>query len=289
MREVSGGFVEANGTRIFFEEFGDESQPLMLLLAGATNSLDWWDERLCWLLADGGFRVVRFDYRDTGQSSHYPVGAPGYDFDELVGDCVAMINGLGVDRAHLVGCSMGSGIAQRVAVDRPDVVSSLALFSTTPGMRPGARSRPGLPPPSSALRERMQTADPVDWSDRSIAIEKIVDGARLFAGPTTAGDEYFQRLAVRVFDRTTNMAASMTNHWRMRPGPDYGQAIERIQAPTLVLHGTEDPLFPFEHAEALAASIAHSNLVPLQGVGHEMPPEQTWPLVVPQLLALAGG
>jgi pimeloyl-ACP methyl ester carboxylesterase len=134
----------------------------------------------------------------------------------------------------------------------------------------------------------MQTADPTDWGDRSVAIEKIVEGGRLFAGSTTAGDKYFQRLAASVFDRTTNMAASMTNHWRMQPGADYHDLLRRIQVPTLVLHGTEDPLFPFGHAESLAGSIAHSNLVPLQGVGHEMPPEQTWPLVVPQLLALAG-
>ena len=118
------------------------------------------------------------------------------------------------------------------------------------------------------------------------AIDQIVGNARLFAGPTTAGTQYFERLAAKVFDRTTNMAASMSNHWRMQSGIDYHKSLDNIQVATLIAHGTQDPLFAFRHAEVLAHALPHARLLPLIGVGHEIPPEQTWSLVVPELLAL---
>jgi pimeloyl-ACP methyl ester carboxylesterase len=281
------GFAQVNGARISYELIGEDDLPLIMLLAGATNSLDWWDVDFCRLLADEGYRVARYDYRDTGRSTTYATDDPGYGFDELVADCAALIDYFGAKRAHLVGCSMGGGIAQRMAIEHPARVASIALFSTTPGMRPGAPSLPGLPPPSKSLRLSLSTDAGVDWSSRPAAINEIVRNAELFAGPNTAGNRYFERLAARVFDRTTNMAASMSNHWRMRSGPDYHASLGDIRAPALIAHGTRDPLFAFEHAEQLAIAIGHARLLPLVGVGHEIPPAGTWPLVVSQLVALA--
>jgi pimeloyl-ACP methyl ester carboxylesterase len=287
MRKSRSRFAQVNGARIFVELFGENNLPLILLLAGATNSLDWWDADFCQLLADEGYRVARFDYRDTGRSTTYPANEPDYGFDELVTDCVALIDYFGATRAHLVGCSMGAGIAQRMAIEHQERVASIALFSTTPGMRPGAPSTSGLPPPSRSVRVGLAMDTKVDWSSRTAAINEVVRIARLFAGPKTAGTGYFERLAARVFDRTTNMAASMSNHWRMQSGHDYHASLGDIRVPTLIAHGTQDPLFAFEHAEQLARAIGHARLLPLVGVGHEIPPEETWSLVVPQLIALA--
>lgn len=294
VREPGGErIVHANGVELCVQTFGERGDPAILLLGGASNSMDWWEEEFCRSLADGGRFVIRYDYRDTGRSTSYEPGSPRYGFEDLTADAVGLLDRLGVERAHLVGISMGGGIGQRLALDHGLRVASLTLISTSPGLRPGAPPGFELPPPSAALRAAF-AAPPAapDWTNRAAVIDSIVTGMQLFAGSSGSsgsGQARFRRIAARVVDRTTDIAASMTNHWILDPGAPYGSRLNQITAPTLVIHGTEDPLFPYEHAEASAREIAGARLLALDGVGHQMPPEQTWETVIPALLRHTGG
>src|SRR5262245_20044721 len=128
---TSGRLVELGDVELYVEDFGDPGLPTILLVSGAAASMDWWDAELCTRLADGGRHVVRYDHRDTGGSTTGIPGAPWYGGRQLERDCVGLIEALGVGPVHLVGLSMGGGIAQVVALRRPELVSTLTLISTS--------------------------------------------------------------------------------------------------------------------------------------------------------------
>jgi pimeloyl-ACP methyl ester carboxylesterase len=246
--------------------------------------MDWWEDELCERLASGPRFVIRYDLRDTGQSITYEPGSPGYDGLDLVADAVGLLDALAISRAHIVGISMGGGIGQRLALDHPDRVASLTLISTSP-VAPGDPDRPDLPPMSARLASLF--AEPParpDWSDRAAVIDYIVADLRAFAGSHPFDEERLRRLAGRIVDRSVNIASSMTNHWIIDGGEAPSSRLAAVRAPTLVLHGTEDPLFPLGHGEALAAEIPDARLLPLAGVGHEMPPRAMWDQVVAAIL-----
>lgn len=230
--------VRANGIHLCVETFGDGAEPAILLIAGAASSLDWWEEEFCERLAAGHRFVIRYDNRDTGGSSSYEAGAPPYSQPDLGADAVGLLDNLGVTDAHVVGLSMGGGIAQRLAVDHPERVASLTLISTSPG-GPGGPDNPDLPP----MSEKVQAvfADPApepDWSDRATVVDYIVDGERPFAGSLGVEKGRVRALAERVYDRTDNIASSMTNHWILEKGEPVRPRLGSITAPTLVLGGT---------------------------------------------------
>jgi pimeloyl-ACP methyl ester carboxylesterase len=120
-----------DGAQICVEAIGDRDDAAILLIAGAAWSMDWWDDELCRRLADRGRLIVRYDNRDTGRSTAYPPGSPGYAGADIVADAVAVLDELQIDRAHVVGLSMGGGIAQHLAVDHRNRVATLTLISTT--------------------------------------------------------------------------------------------------------------------------------------------------------------
>lgn len=274
--------VEANGVRLCVQTFGSPTDPAVLLISGATSSMDGWDEEFCARLAAGGRRVVRYDQRDTGRSVTSPAGAPDYTFNDLIADAVGLLDTLGADRAHLMGISMGGALAQCLAVARPERVATLTLVSTSPA----GPTESELPPPSERMRASF--ADPApepDWSDRAAVIEYLVEGERLFAGPTSFDEEAVRELAGRIVDRSTDIEAAMKNHWVL--GEDEKPVTVRladVAAPTLVLHGSEDPFFPLDHGRALAEGIPDARLVALEGVGHQPPPPQVWDMVIPAVL-----
>jgi pimeloyl-ACP methyl ester carboxylesterase len=279
--------VRANGVDLCVQTFGEPSAPAILLIAGGASSMDWWDDELCERLAARGRFVIRYDQRDTGQSITYPPGEPGYSGRDLVEDVAGLLDALEIERAHVVGMSMGGGIAQHVALVHPDRVASLTLVSSSPAA-PRSTDKPELPPASDELRRHFAEPPPEpDWSDRAAVIDYLVEDARAYSTPSTFDEDALRDLASRVVDRTTNVASSMKNHFLVDDEPLRSQLGE-IRAPTLVLHGTEDPLFPLAHGEALAAEIPGARLLPLDGVGHEAPPRATWDEVVPAILDHSG-
>ncbi|GAA0739362.1 alpha/beta hydrolase [Dactylosporangium roseum] len=281
-------FIQADGVTLCAEAFGERTAPATLLISGASASMDWWDAGFCLRLAAQGRRVIRYDHRDTGRSTAYPPGAPGYQGADLCADALTVAAALtGASRApvQLVGVSMGGGIAQRIAAEHPDRVASLALIATSPIVT-GPDVAP-LPPP--APRIQVQSADPgptPDWTDRAAFVERIVAGEALFAGSLPSDVAALRTLAGAVFDRTTDVAAGQTNHWILGDDHPFTGSLSAITAPTVVLHGTEDPLFPLPHGEALAAAIPGARLVPLRGMGHQVPPPPLWDTVIAELAAL---
>ncbi|MGH3006417.1 MAG: alpha/beta fold hydrolase [Gaiellaceae bacterium] len=268
----------ANGVELCVQTFGDLASPAILLIGGAASSMDWWEDEFCERLAAGPRFVIRYDLRDTGQSVSYEPGAPQYGGPDLVADAVGVLDALRVARAHVVGISMGGGIAQQLALDHADRVASLTLISTSPG-------GPDLPPMSDELRARFEEPLPEpDWSDRQAVVDYIVEDLRPYAGTLPFDEVEMRALAGRIVDRTVNIASSMTNHWILEGGEPVRPRLGEIRAPTLVLHGTEDPLLPYGHAEALAAEIPGARLLPLEGMGHEVPPRPVWDQVVTAIL-----
>jgi pimeloyl-ACP methyl ester carboxylesterase len=255
--------IEANGVELCTEPFGDPADPPILLIMGIGASMLWWEEGFCRMLADGRRYVIRYDLRDTGRSVTYEPGHPGYTGDDLVADAAGVLDAYGIPAAHVVGVSSGGAFAQLLALDFADRVLSLVLISTTRAL-PGGR---GLPPPTEEFMRFVTTAE-LDWSDAESVIEYLVDYTRVLAGGQRPFDETAARaLARRDVERARNFAAAQ-NHDAI---PDDGRSREplsSIAVPTLVIHGTADPMFPLEHGEALADEIPGARLVTLDGAGH---------------------
>jgi pimeloyl-ACP methyl ester carboxylesterase len=128
-----------------------------------------------------------------------------------------------------------------------------------------------------------------DWDDRDALVERMVEVQRGYAGSALFDEDHVRSVARRVVDRTPDVRASVTNHWIVVGGGDgTPHTMAEIVVPTLVLHGTDDPLFPLEHGRALAAEIAGARLVVLEGMGHEVPPRSLWDVVVPEIVEHTG-
>jgi pimeloyl-ACP methyl ester carboxylesterase len=265
------------------QAFGSAGDPAILLISGSGSSMDWWEDGFCAALADGGRFVLRYDLRDTGQSVHYPAGSPDYGSRELVADAVGLLDAYGVRSACLMGISMGGALAQLAALSHPERVSALVLVSTT---APGGPELP-VDPRLSAF---FDGAPDVPWSDPDAVLDHQVEFMRALAARSVPFDEAAARaLMSRALGRTIDVRASLTNHNMTRDDqePWFGRLGE-IRVPTLIVHGSEDPLFPPGHGEALAGAIPGARLVLLPGIGHEFP-GRAWSAVVPAVLGISGG
>jgi pimeloyl-ACP methyl ester carboxylesterase len=271
--------------KLCVDAFGSASDPAVLLMAGATSSMDWWEPAFCERLAAAGRFVIRFDNRDTGQSTSSPVGHPSYTGADLSADPLRVLDALGVASAHLVGVSMGGGIAQDIAVHHLDRVRSLTLIATTAAFDRVATTP--LPPPEARLAATFEqdASDDVDWQDAEACVSEMVEVQRLYAGTRWFDEDHVRAVARVVVGRTRDLRASVTNHWIViGAGEEEHHGMPEIDAPTLVLHGTEDPLFPLPHGQALASEIRGATLLPLDGMGHEVPPRGLWDVVVPAIV-----
>ena len=271
------------------EDFGDPQHPTILLVGGAAASMDWWEPDFCTRLADGGRHVVRYDHRDTGESTTGEPGKPAYGGWQLGRDCQGLIEGLGGGPVHLVGVSMGGGISQLIALRHPELVRTLTLADTSAVGGIDA----DLPGPSESLNESFANppADP-DWSDPDSYADWVVAGQRPYVGSIGLDEPCLRAIARQIHARSHDPAAA-NNHWIVVSDDEEEDEsgpldVRRITAPTLVLHGTDDPLFPLPHGRALAEAIPGATFVEMPGVGHEVPPPQVWDVVVPALLEHTG-
>jgi len=276
----------ADGATLCTETFGEDRNPAILLIAGAAQAMDWWEDGFCSLLAERGRRVVRYDHRDTGASTSYPVGEPGYSGADLTTDAVAVLDGLGIERAHLLGLSMGGGIVQELALQHRDRVEAMGLMSTSP-VDPSIEGLPGM---TEELEQAWggDSAEP-DWTDREAVVEHMIEFERPLAGPGRFDEARMREIAGHVFDRSHDMAATMANHFATTDEATDDSRLAQIEnLPTVVFHGTHDPLFPIENGRALAGAIEGAKLVELERVGHEMPPPEMWQLIADELLSAPG-
>lgn len=259
--------VEVDGVVLCVESFGEPGDPAVLLVHGLGASMLWWDDDLCRALAAAGRFVIRYDHRDTGRSTTYEPGRPGYTGADLVADAARVLDAHEVTAAHVVGVSAGGGIAQHLALVHPQRVLSLVLVSTSPAT-PGDR---GLPPPTEQFGAFASTAQ-VDWADPGSVTEHLVAWCRVLAGDARPFDEPAARALVERDVARARDVAAQQNHDVLPDGPEPPGTLASIRVPTLVLHGTADPLFPPVHGAALAAEIPGARLVLLEGAGHGIDP-----------------
>ncbi|MEH2626201.1 pimeloyl-ACP methyl ester carboxylesterase [Bradyrhizobium sp. AZCC 1719] len=259
--------IRADGLELATQSFGNPAHPPMLLIMGGMASMLWWPDGFCRRLAARGRFVIRYDQRDTGLSSKFAPGRPGYGFEDAVDDVFRLLDGYGLSAAHVVGFSMGGMIGQGAALTRPERVLSLTVISSTPiGM-----DRSQLPKSGEAWLQHM--AVEVDWSDRAATVAYEVEDARLIAGTAYGFDESGTRAFVeKDFDRSGGYLNATNHIVLLRGGELWRGRLGDLRAPLLVIHGTADPVFPMEHGVQLSGAVAGARLMKLEGGGHELHP-----------------
>jgi pimeloyl-ACP methyl ester carboxylesterase len=272
--------VKSGDASICAESFGRDGDPAVLLVMGQMASMLWWPAEFCERLAAGGRFVIRYDNRDTGRSTSYEPGRPGYTFADLVADAVAVLDAHGVERAHVVGVSMGGMIAQLLALEHPERVAAVTALSTMPL----GDSDPGLPGPDPAYLEHAAAAEDLDWSDSDAVAAFIVADVRALGGTRHPFDEAATREFVqRDLERTAN-PATLVNHTLLGgEEDDPPRSSSEIDVPFAVVHGSADPLFPPAHGAALADAVPGASFVTLEGGGHVLV-EGDWDEVIAVIL-----
>lgn len=270
--------IRANGIQLEYESFGREADPAILLIMGLGGHLTRWNLELCELLVARGYRVIRFDNRDCGLSTHFsdapvpdlralqngqPVSLP-YTLDDLVADSVGLLDALGIQQAHVAGASMGGAIAQLAAANYPERVLSLTSIMSSSG-------NPALPAPTPAAATALFAPLPRQRDRESIVADSITRYETLEspAYPTDRGrlrqlfaDEYERNFDPRGVAR--QLAALIANG-------DRRSLLRSITAPSVVLHGAADQLIPVACGEDVARNIPNAELRIIDGMGHDFP------------------
>jgi pimeloyl-ACP methyl ester carboxylesterase len=260
---MSERLIRTSGVELCTEPFGDPADPPVLLVMGTGASMLWWEEGFCRTLAERGRFVIRYDHRDTGRSVTYEPGRPQYTGADLVADAAGVLDAYGIGAAHVAGVSAGGALAQLLAIDHPDRVRSLVLISTSRAL-PGDGELPGPTPEFT----RFVSCAHVDWSDADSALAHLVDYSRVLAGTRRPFDETrIGDLVRRDIERARDFSA-LQNHDLLADGGGEHAPLSSIGVPTLVVHGTADPMFPLEHGQALAEAIPGATLLRLDGAGH---------------------
>jgi pimeloyl-ACP methyl ester carboxylesterase len=255
--------IQVQGAGLCTESWGDPADQPVLLIMGLGASMLWWPDDLCRALAAAGRFVIRYDHRDTGRSTTYPLGSPGYTGGDLVSDVVGILDAYELPAAHVVGVSAGGAIAQLVALDEPRRVLSLVLISTSPALAIGR----WLPPPTDAFG-RFVSGPAVDSPDPEATIDYRVRYTLMLAGSERPLDEGPVRELVRRDVERARDSAAARNHDLLTDDGRARGPVSSITASTLVIHGNADPMFPIEHGQALAEVIPNARLVVAAGAGH---------------------
>lgn len=268
------GFTMEEGIRfdkvvICAETFGDPAKPAIVLIMGAASSSVWWDHAFCTLLAEKGFFVIRYDNRDTGKSTSYPPGEPGYAFEELADDAIHVLDHYGIERAVFMGMSMGGMLAQMIAVRHPERVSGIVLLASM-YFAEGAEDLPGW---SEEVDEFFKTYGQVEPETDEEVVEYALRQWQVTNKSSRPKDIAHTREMIWVdLQRAVNYASRVNHSFAEVTGDDLAR-IGEIDAPTLILHGTEDAVIPYVHGLRLAETIPHTRLVTFEGAGHELNPQ----------------
>ncbi len=286
--------ANANGIQIEYDTFGKPVDLPLLLINGVASQMITWPEEFCTKLAERGHYVIRFDNRDTGLSTKFEqAGIPDlmavmeavmrgeeikvpYTLNDMADDSVGLLDALDIGRAHVCGVSMGAMIAQIIAVRHPSRVASLISIY-------GSTGNPALPRGKPEALTALMSPSP---QEREAAIEHSMKFIRTIAGPGFPFDEDWTRtLMTRAYDRafyppgmTRKIAAIMTSGNRKT-------ALASVTAPTLVIHGADDPLIPLECGKDTAEAIPGAELMIIEGMGHDLPHGGAWPRIVEAISA----
>lgn len=273
---VGTGAVRANGIDICYEAIGDPADPALLLIMGHGMQLDAWEMSFCQEFVARGFFLVRFDNRDVGLSTKFDGRLPDldaarrrdpaavvYGLEDMADDAVGLLDALGVDRAHVLGASMGGMIAQLVAIRHPDRVRSLCSIMSKTGARGAGDAKPEL---LAAIR-----SDPRQTRDEAVAAQ--VELSRMLCGGGFPFDEAGARVrAEHAYRRCHYPEGKLRQQAAILLAADRTAALRTLRLPTVVIHGADDPLVTISGGEATAAAIPDARLVVVPGLGHEFPP-----------------
>ncbi|MFG3250956.1 alpha/beta fold hydrolase [Streptomyces sp. NPDC048187] len=262
--------VRVNEIVLGVETFGDEDAPLVLLVGGPTMLS--WPDALCERLAAGGHRVVRYDLRDSGESTTTDPRSPAYTLRDLAADAAALADVLGGRPVHLAGIGVGGMVAQVAVLDHPAAFSALTLVGTR-AVAPGP-SDDDLPDHDQAAMSRLFARTMPDWSDREAVAEFAAGGAEVLGDDPAVA----RAIAARIWDRTPDTAApvQMANQMgmvfsRIDCKPRWRERLPGIEIPTLVVHGRRDRFFPVGNGEAIAREIPGARLVVLEEAAGTIP------------------
>ncbi|MBE7899920.1 alpha/beta hydrolase [Paenibacillus polymyxa] len=264
--------IKSDAIEICSESFGERVRPAILLIIGAQSSLIWWEEEFCQRLADTGRFVVRYDNRDVGRSTTYEPGQPDYTFEDMADDAIRVLDAYKINQAHIVGMSMGGMLTQMIALRHPDRVLTVTLLATS-------NFAPDLPPMEEKVMDYFSNMEAIDWTNEQSVVDFVVGRSKILVGSKHPFDENkVYQLAKEDWKRSNNMA-SMNNHAMLSGGESYLARTGEITIPALVIHGTEDPIIPYEHGMHLANEIPGAVLLTLEGAGHEIHYDD-WDLII---------
>ncbi|MBK6562249.1 MAG: alpha/beta hydrolase [Dehalococcoidia bacterium] len=266
----------ANGIEICYDTFGQPANPALLLVMGLGGQMTAWEPDFCEALANAGFHVIRFDNRDTGLSTKMESAPPpdigkamtgdmssaSYTLWDMADDAVGLLDHLQLERAHIVGASMGGMIVQAIAIRHPHrVISMTSIMSTT-----------GNPNVGQATPAAMTALMAPPATSRDEAIERGKQSARIVGSPGyPAGDEVVAARIARDFDRCFYPIGVARQMLAVMATGDRSEALNTVTAPTLVIHGEDDPLVTLSGGQATAAAIPGARLVTFPGMGHDLP------------------
>ncbi|WP_089399592.1 alpha/beta fold hydrolase [Noviherbaspirillum humi] len=275
--------VQANGITIAYDTMGDPRNETMLLIAGLGLQLISWPDAFCQALVAQGYHLVRFDNRDSGLSSkmremgrpnlamafvssmfHMPVKTP-YTLDDMADDALGLLDALGIDKAHIIGVSMGGMIGQTIAVKAPQRVISLTSIMSTSG-------RPGLPGPTLAANAALMS-QPNNPRDIDSVIDHMVRTYQVLSSPgyPTPPARLREQVAAEI-RRSLYPSGTGRQLMAIAAAGDRWRQLRHIQAPTLVIHGSDDPLVPLVAGRDAALLIPGAKFHEVKGMGHDLPP-----------------
>ena len=258
----------ANGdVSLYYESFGADAHPALLLVNGLGSQCINFKVEFCELFAAKGFRVVRFDNRDVGLSSHLKDGPP-YTVDDMAGDGFAVLDAVGVHRAHIAGWSMGGMIVQAMAIRHPERVRSMSSVMSAPGPIQGER-----PPDVIAAFSAPAARTPEEAAERHLA------GLRAWGSPACYDVTRITADANAAYDRRWDPDGRARQAAAVGASPSRVEALGRLNVPTLVVHGDADRLVSLDGGRATAAAIPGARFEIIDGMGHDYPP-QYWDRLV---------
>jgi len=275
-----------NGLEIAYETHGDPADDPLLLVMGLGSQLIAWPLELCEALVDRGFYVIRYDNRDTGQST-LMTDAPGdvgaavaramqgesvegtYTLADMASDGLGLLDHLGIESAHVVGVSMGGMIAQTMAIEHPARVRTLTSIMSMTG-----EPEFGAPTPE-ALAALLQPPG----ATREAVIEAVVAGAKVFAGPVHWDEDAARRRAVAEYDRCYNPTGVARHLLAILAAGSRAKGLAQLDLPTVVIHGDVDPLVTPSGGHRTAELVPGAELVVIEDMGHDLPPAVIGPVV----------
>lgn len=273
-------FIYSKNIKIWTESFGKQTNPAVLLIIGAGAQSILWPDEFCEKLAKEGFFVIRYDHRDTGLSSLIDYQKNPYNIQDLADDAIAVLNTYAIQKAHIVGFSMGGEIAQFIGAYYPEKVHDIILMATSTNMEPGFNAFSGKYNPKDLSPPLPEY---VKWATRTVDLSKqtqeeklqdFIHTWQLLNGSESEFDTaLYLKIAKLCFKRAKNDNPYENHAKAMQASFDeHRQVPKLIKVPTLIIHGKADPIFGIDHGKALNDGIANSKLVLIEHMGHALNP-----------------